>query len=80
VANCEAIGLEHGAIKQRREHLCLQISGIDRATDQRGCRSTALRKPVVGDAPQSGDEFKTAIIFGQTKGWVAQNVARDVKK
>ena len=85
---CEAEGLEHSTIKQRRQHLRLHIApflGREKLSslttprihqfdaDLRAAgRSLAMRRAVLTN-------LKTAISFAQGIGLVAQNVARGVK-
>jgi integrase len=88
IAECEANGLEHGTIVQRRQHLNLHIApfiGRERLSSittprvnqfdavLRGAgRSLAMRRKVIVN-------LKTMLSFAQGQGWVAQNVARGVK-
>jgi integrase len=88
IAHCEAEGLERGTIKQRREHRSLHIVpfiGAEKLADltmprifrfldelREADRSLAMRRKVLTN-------LKTMISFAQGQGWVAQNVARDVK-
>jgi len=88
IEHCEAEGLEFGTIRQRRQHLRLHISpflGAQRLSDltmprahqfdaelRDNGRSLAMRRKVM-------TSLKTAISFAQSRGWVAQNVARGVK-
>jgi integrase len=88
IAHCEAEGLEYGTIRQRRQHLRFHIepfiggerlSGLTMPrvyqfdTELRDSgRSLAMRRKVMTN-------LKTAISFAQSRGLVAQNVARGVK-
>jgi integrase len=88
IANCEAEGLEHSTIKQRRGHLVHHIApfiGREKLstltaprvyqfdTDLRAAgRSLAMRRKVLTN-------LKTILSFAQTQGLVAQNVARGIK-
>lgn len=88
IAHCEAEGLEHSTIKQRRQHLNLHIApfiGRERLSalttprvyqfdiDLRNAgRSVAMRRAILTN-------LKTVLTFAQRQGLVAQNVARGVK-
>lgn len=88
IEDCTANGLERGTIQQRRQHLNLHVKpfiGADKlsrltmprvkefeALLRDAGRSLSMRRKVVTN-------LKTALTFCQGKGWVAQNVARDVK-
>jgi integrase len=88
VANCEAEGLEHSTIKQRRQHLHLHIApfiGNRRLSEltmpaihefdarlRKAGRSLAMRRKVLTNV-------KTALTFAQGRGLVAQNVAKGVR-
>jgi integrase len=80
--------LERSTIKQRREHFRLHVGpflGGEKLSDltmprigefadalRAGARSLSMRRKVMTN-------LKTVLTFAQTKGWVAQNVARGVK-
>jgi integrase len=88
VTHCQAEGLEHSTIKQRRQHLNLHIApfiGREKLaslttpriyqfdTDLRKAgRSVAMRRAVLTN-------LKTVLSFSQGQGLVAQNVALPVK-
>lgn len=88
IAHCEAEGLEHSTIKQRRQHLNLHIApfiGREKLASlttpsvyqfdadlRKAGRSVAMRRAVVTN-------LKTILTFCQGQGLVAQNVARGVK-
>jgi integrase len=88
IQHCEAEGLEHSTIKQRRQHLNLHIApfvGREKLSslttprihqfdaDLRNAgRSLAMRRKVLIN-------LKTALTFAQGQGLVAQNVARGIK-
>jgi integrase len=88
IKNCEAEGLEYGTMRQRRQHLRLHIDpflGGERLSTltmprvyqfdaelRDNGRSIAMRRKVMTN-------LKTAISFAQSRGLVAQNVARGVK-
>jgi integrase len=88
IADCEANELERSTIKQRREHLRLHVAPflgdeklsvltmpriVDFVDELRSAgRSLAMRRKVVTN-------LKTVLTFAQSRGWVAQNVARGVK-
>jgi integrase len=88
ISHCEAEGLEHSTIKQRRQHLRLHIApflGREKLSsltmprihqfdaDLRVAgRSLAMRRAVITN-------LKTVLTFCQGQGLVAQNVARGVK-
>src|SRR5262245_37707719 len=87
IAHSESEGLEFGTIRQRRQHLRLHIEpfiGREKLSDlttpriykfdaelRDAGRSIAMRRKVLTN-------LKTAISFGQSRGEVAQNVARGV--
>ena len=88
IAHCRAEGLEHGTIVQRRQHLELHIAPflgrellatlttprvhqfIDDLRD--AGRSPAMRRKVLTN-------LKTILSYAQSKGLVAQNIARGVR-
>jgi integrase len=88
IADCEANKLERSTIKERREHVRLHVAPflggeklanltMPRIGDfvdalRAAGRSLAMRRKVLTN-------LKTVLTFAQTKGWVAQNVARGVK-
>jgi len=88
IADCEANKLERSTVKQRREHLRLHIAPflgneklssltMPRIVDyvdalRTAGRSLAMRRKVVTN-------LKTVLTFAQSRGMVAQNVARGVK-
>ena len=88
IAHCEAEGLEHSTIKQRRQHLNLHIApfiGREKLASlttpriyqfdadlRKAGRSVAMRRAVLTN-------LKTILTFCQGQGLVAQNVARGVK-
>jgi integrase len=88
ITHCEAEGLEHSTIKQRRQHLNLHIApfiGREKLASlttpriyqfdadlRKAGRSVAMRRAVVTN-------LKTILTFCQGQGLVAQNVARGVK-
>jgi integrase len=88
IEHCEAEGLEHSTIKQRRQHLDLHIRsfiGSKRLSEltmptihqfdaqlRKAGRSLAMRRKVLTN-------IKTALTFAQAQGLVAQNVARGVR-
>ena len=88
VDHCEAEGLERATVRQRQQHLRLHINpflGNNRLAEltapsiynfddqlRKGGRSVAMRRKVV-------TSLKTMLTFAQTRGMVAQNVARAVK-
>lgn len=88
IDHCEAEGLEFGTIKQRREHLRLHVDPyigkvklsdltaprvnlyIDKLRDEG--RSLSMRRKVLTN-------IKTMLTFAMGRGWVAQNVAREIR-
>jgi integrase len=88
VQHCEAEGLEHSTIKQRRQHLNLHVRpfiGGEKLASltmpaihqfdaqlRKAGRSLAMRRKVLTN-------IKTALQFAQAQGLVAQNVARGIK-
>src|SRR6516164_6970897 len=88
IEHCEAEGLEHSTIKQRRQHLNLHIRpfiGGKRLAEltmpmihqfdaelRKAGRSLAMRRKVLTN-------IKTTLTFAQAQGLVAQNVARAVR-
>ncbi len=88
LADCEANNLEFGTILQRRQHLNLHVIpfiGRIRLADlttpliyefdaklREADRSAALRRKVINN-------LKTVLTFAQSRGLVAQNVARGVR-
>jgi integrase len=88
IDHCEAEGLEFGTLRQRRQHLRLHVGsflGREKLSDltvprihqfdtdlRTNGRSLAMRKKVLTN-------LKTAISFAQSRGLVAQNVARSVR-
>jgi integrase len=88
IEHCEAEGLEHSTIKQRRQHLDLHLRpfiGARRLSEltmpaihqfdaqlRKANRSLAMRRKVLTN-------IKTALQFAQSQGLVAQNVARGIK-
>jgi integrase len=87
IAHCEAEGLEHSTIKQRRQHLNLHVApflGREKLSSltmprvhqfdadlRMAGRSLAMRRAVITN-------LKTVLTFCQGQGLVAQNVARGV--
>src|SRR5262245_39341333 len=88
IGNAEAEGLEVSTIKQRRVHLGVHIkpfiggeklstltmprlSQFDADLRDNG-RSLAMRRKVL-------TSLKSMLTFAQSKGWIAQNVARGIK-
>src|SRR5215510_4213636 len=88
IKNAEAEGLELSTIKQRRVHLRVhikpfiegeklstltmpRISQFDADLRDNG-RSLAMRRKVL-------TSVKSMLTFAQSKGWIAQNVARGIK-
>ena len=88
IEHCEAEGLEHGTIVQRRQHLELHVRpfvGGEKLSSltmprihqldaqlRKAGRSLAMRRKVLTN-------IKTALTFAQGQGLVAQNVARGIK-
>jgi integrase len=88
VEHCEAEGLEHSTIKQRRQHLNLHIRpfiGSRRLSEltmpaihqfdtqlRKHGRSLAMRRKVLTN-------IKSSLTFAQGRGLVAQNVAKGVR-
>ena len=88
IVHCEAEGLEHGTIVQRRQHLNLHIGPflggelLASLTSPRvhqfiadlrdAARSLAMRRKVLTN-------LKTILSYAQGQGLVAQNVARGIK-
>jgi integrase len=88
IAHCEAEGLERGTIKQRNEHLQLHIrpfigevklsaltaprvqQWLDELRD--AGRSLSMRQKVLTN-------LKTIVSYAQSRGMVAQNVARGIR-
>lgn len=88
LVDCEANGLERGTIQQRRQHLewhvrpyigreklatltMPRVVSFDEQLRAEG-RSVSMRRKV-------STNLKTVLSFCQTRGWVAQNVARGYK-
>jgi integrase len=88
IEHCEAEKLEFGTLRQRRQHLRLHVGpflGREKLSDltvprihqfdtdlRANGRSLAMRKKVLTN-------LKTAISYAQSRGLVAQNVARSVR-
>jgi integrase len=88
IAAGQANGLEHGSIRQRRQHLrChvapylggaklaeLTLPRVNKFLDtlRDNGRSTVMRRKVL-------TSVKSAISYAQGQGWCAQNVARAAK-